>query len=212
MADYPKSKNWEALKKKYKIPNGAVKGIKMAKEIDAFHNAYDNVSGPTASKKRVPIAEALENKMSAYITALSKNKKAIKLYDGFEKEFLKDYLGKIHFLKNDLKRYDADAKLYQAEIAKFFSAVHRLEANKAKVSKDDIEKFKSGPLRGLSALGKSVKNIDPREIDGWLGTINDGVQKLPASPTPTQLSDFVDITVKTADEVAKLARGLGLVK
>ena len=211
MADYPKVKDWEALKKKYKIPNGAVKGVQVGKAIETFHKGWDTVSGPTAAKKRIPIGQALENSLAAYISALSKKKKDIKQYPAFEKEFLDKYLGRVNFLKEDLKRYDADAKLYTAELAKFFSAVHRLQANKAKVTRDDIIVFKGGPMRGLSALGKSVKKVDPTKIDALLGPINLAVDKFPAILTREQIDKFVDKIVETADEVAELARAQNLV-
>lgn len=212
MADYPKRAQWKALKKKYSIPDGAVKSIEVGKELDAFHKAYDNVKGATAPAQRATIAEGLEKKLGAYLTALSKNKKAYKQYAGFEREFLDDYLGRLNFMKKDLKRYSADRETYQAEIVKFFSAVAKLEANKPKVTKDILEKFKSGPLRGLSAVGSKAKGVDTKAIDDWLGTINDAVQNLPKDPSRQQLDDFIDATVKTTEEVAKLARAQGLVK
>jgi hypothetical protein len=212
MADFPKRTDWQKLKKKYNIPDGGAKGINVGKELDAFHKAYDGVKGANLPKQRHAIAEATEKKLAAYISAMSKNKKSYKLYAGFEREFLDDYLGKLNFLKRDLKRYYADYETYQAELTKFFSAVAKLEANKSKVTKNVIEKFKSGPLRGLSAVGSNAKGVDTKKIDAWLGTVNDAVQKLPATPTQKEIENFVDATVKTADEVAKLARAQGLVK
>jgi cell division protein FtsB len=212
MADYPKRTDWQKLKKKYSIPDGAVKNFNIGKELDAFHKAYDGVKGATAPQQRVVIAEGLEKKLAAYLSALSKNKKSYKLYTGFEREFLDDYVGKINFMKRDLKRYNADFEVYQAEITKFFAAVAKLEANKSKVTKDILEKFKSGPLRGLSAVGSKAKGVNTKAIDGWLGTINDGIQDLPAEPSRKQLDEFIEATVKTTEEVAKLARAQGLVK
>lgn len=212
MADFPKRTDWQKLKKKYSIPDGAVKGFNVGKELDAFHKAYDGVKGANLPKQRHAVAEATEKKLAAYLSAMSKNKKSYKLYAGFEREFLDDYLGKLNFMKRDLKRYYADYEVYQAEIVKFFSAVAKLEANKSKVTKDVLEKFKSGPLRGLSAVGSKAKGVDTKKIDAWLGTVNDGIQKLPLNPTRKELDEFVDATVKTAEEVAKLARAQGLVK
>jgi hypothetical protein len=212
MADFPKRTDWQKLKKKYSIPDGAVKGFNVGKELDAFHKAYDGVKGATAPQQRAVIAEGLEKKLATYLTGMSKNKKSYKLYAGFEREFLDDYVGKLNFMKKDLKRYNADREVYQAEIVKFFSAVAKLEANKSKVTKDILEKFKSGPLRGLSAVGSKAKGVDTKDIDAWLGTINDAVQKLPKDPTRTDLDNFVEATVKTTEEVATLARAQGLVK
>ena len=212
MADFKKEKDWLALKKKYKIPNGAVKGIQMEKALKTFHAQYDSVSGPTASRKRVVIAEALEKQFAAYISALSKDKKEHKLYAGFEKEILNDYLGKINFLANDLKRYDADAKLYQAELAKYFHAVHKLDADKASVTKEDLEYFNQGPQRGLSALGKSVKKVDPRKIDAALGLINTAIQTAPKEMSQEELTALAGKILEWSEAIATEGRALGLLK
>jgi hypothetical protein len=56
--------------------------------------------------------------------------------------------------------------------------------------KDELEKFKSGPVRGLTAVGKSVRGVDIREIDVSLGKINTAVQALPKAPTDTEIKGF----------------------
>ena len=200
MADFPKSKDWKDLKKLYGIPNGAVKGIEVGKALDEFHQAYDSVSGLTASKKRVPIAQELENTLAAYLSKLQAKKSTIKKYDAFEKVFLDKYVGRIHFLKEDLKRYSADSTLYTAELAKFFHDVHQLEPHRATVTRDDLHKFNSGPMRGLSALGKGVQKVDPREIDKALGPINKAIDALPATPDRETLDKLMGALLKAADE------------
>jgi hypothetical protein len=231
MADFPKRSNWRDLKKKYKIPDGAAKGIEVGKALDAFHKAYDSVSGPTAPKKRVPIAEGLEKLLADYISAVSKNKKSIKLYDGFEKEFMKDYLGKIHFLAGDLKRYNANSTLYQAEVAKYFKGVMVLKSKRGKATPEDVQYFNQGPQRGLSALGKSVQGIDVRKIDAALGKINTLIQTMPKTVAATDLKKLskleaakavkangvivdkvIDGILENSEDIAAEAVTLGLVK
>lgn len=198
MADFPKKADWNNLKKKYKIPNGAVKNIEVGKALDNFHKAYDNVKGITAAKQRVPVAEGLEKLLASYISALSKNKKAHKLYSGFEKEFLDDYVGRIHFLVGDLKRYFADTSLYQAEVAKYFKGVMVLKTKLGKSTPEDVQYFNQGPQRGLTALGKSVKGIDVRQIDTALGKINTLIQTMPKTVVASDLKKLNKIKAEEA--------------
>src|SRR6266542_1231842 len=193
----PKRSEWKTLKTKYGVATGAVSGVDVGKALDSDWN-----SGATTPKEQYASPEALEKVLPAYIGKLDKKK--VKQYDPFQKIFLNAYLGEAHKLKEDSKRYYADAETYKKELAKFFSATHQLK--KGTTTKNDLEKYKSGPLRGLSALGQSVRKVDLSEIDGWLGTINDNIQKLPATPTRQQLDDFVEVTKKTAEKVADLAQ------
>jgi hypothetical protein len=49
-------------------------------------------------------------------------------------------------------------------LIKFFTAVKSLD--KTRTIKAELEKFKSGRVRGLSALGKNVRGADVAHIDG----------------------------------------------
>jgi hypothetical protein len=197
----PKHSEWKTLKTKYGAATGAVSGIDVGKALDKYWN-----SGAKTPKEQYASLEALEKTLAAYISKLDKKK--VKQYAAFQKVFLDNYVGEAHKLKEDSKRYYADAETYKKELAKFFTATQQLK--KGSTTKDQLEKYKSGPVRGLSALGKSVRKVDLSDIDGWLGTINDAVQKLPATPSRSQLDDFVDTTIKTAEKVAELAKAKGL--
>ncbi len=193
----PKHKDWLALKKKYSVPAGAVSSVNVGKALDVYWQA----PGSTPADQ-LAILEPLGVKLKAYIEKLDKKK--IKQYAAFQKEFLDDYLGEVHKQINDSKRYKATAALYKTELAKFFTAVQAL--NKATTTKSEIEKFKSGPVRGLSAVGSNARGVDPTEIDKWLATINTAVQSLPSNPSRSEIETFIDATVKTAEAIAKQAK------
>jgi hypothetical protein len=193
----PKRSEWKILKTKYGVATGAVSGIDVGKALDSYWN-----SGAKNAKEQYASLDALEKVLAAYISKLDKKK--VKQYALFQKAFLDDYVGEAHKLKEDAKRYYADIDTYKKELAKFFTATQRLKTGVT--TKDDLEKYKSGPVRGLSALGKSVRKVDISDIDGWLGTINEAVQSLPATPTRQQLDNFVEATIKTAEKVSALAK------
>jgi hypothetical protein len=194
----PKRSEWKTLKAKHQVADGAVSGINVGDALDKYWN-----SGATTAKEQLASLEALEIKLNNYMTKLDKKK--VKLdYPGFEKEFLNKYLGEAHKLKEDAKRYNANVDLYKKELIKFFTAVQALD--KKKTTKAELEKFKSGPVRGLSALGKNVRGADLTHIDSWLGTINDAIQKLPKDTTQKDIETFIDATLKTAEEIKKLAQ------
>jgi hypothetical protein len=193
----PKHSEWKALKTKYGVATGAVSGIDVGKELDLYWN-----SGATTPKEQLAALTALEVKLAAYISKLDKKK--VKQYAPFQKEFLDKYVGEAHKQKEDAKRYNANAELYKKELIKFFTAVQALD--KERTTKDDLEKFKSGPVRGLSALGKNVRGVDVTKIDEWLGTINTAVQALPNDASDAKIAVFIDATVKTAEQIKALAR------
>jgi hypothetical protein len=197
----PKHSEWKTLKTKYGVATGAVRGVDVGKALDRYWNS----NAKTAKEQHASLA-ALEKTLATYISKLDKKK--VKQYPAFQKIFLNQYVGEAHKLAEDAKRYYADADTYKKELIKFFTATQRLKTGVT--TKNDLEKYKSGPVRGLSALGKSVRKVDLSDIDGWLGTINDAVQKLPSDPSRRELDDFVAATIKTAEQVAKLAKAKGL--
>lgn len=196
----PKHKAWQDLKKKYGVGDGAVSGVNVGAELDRYWKANN-------AKEQMAALVSLEAKLNTYITKLDKKK--VKQYPQFQKEFLNEYLGEAHHLKEDLKRYSATADIYRKELAKFFTAVQKLDKKKSTAA--DLQKFRSGPVRGLTAMGKQAQGVDTKEIDAWLGTINDAVQKLPSAPSAAELEAFVTATVKTAEKIAKIARQQKLV-
>ncbi len=193
----PKRSEWKTLKTKYGVADGAVSGINVGNELDKYWN-----SGAQTAKDQLAALTALELKLNTYITKLDKKK--VKQYDPFQKEFLNKYLGEAHKLKEDSKRYNANVDIYKKELVKFFTSVQALD--KTRTTKEDLEKFKSGPVRGLSALGKNVRGADVSQIDGWLDTINEAVQKLPKDPSRGEIETFIDATIKTAEKVKELAQ------
>jgi hypothetical protein len=195
----PTRKQWQDTKKKYGVPDGAVSGINLGQEIDKYWKS-------NTAKEQAAALTVLETKLNTYITKIDKKK--IKQYPAFEKDFLNNYLGQAHFMREDLKRYAANAEVYKKELMKFFTAVQKLD--KQKSTEGDLQKFRSGPVRGLTAMGKNLKGgYDTRQIDGWLGTMDAAVLKL-NKPSQQQIAGFVDATIKTAGEIQKAAKAQGL--
>jgi hypothetical protein len=199
----PTRKQWQELKKTYGVPAGAVSGVDVGKALDAYWN-----SGAKNAVQQGASAATLEVILAKYISKLDKKK--VKNYTAFQKIFLDDYVGEAHTLAADAKRYNANKDVYKAELVKFFTAAQQLKVGKT--TKNDLEKFKSGPLRGVSALGKNAAGVDPTKIDEWLGTVNDGIQNLKSDVSRQELDTFVEATLKTVNEVRKLAKAQGLVK
>ena len=184
------------------MADGAVSGINVGDALDKYWN-----SGAKTPKEQMASLEILETKLNSYITKLDK-KKVKKDYDDFQKVFLNKYLGEAHKMKEDAKRYNANVDIYKKELIKFFTAVQALD--KVRSTKTDLDKFRSGPVRGLTALGKSVRGADVTEIDKWLGTIDAAVLKLHADVSRTDIATFIDASIKTAEEIKKLAKAQNL--
>jgi hypothetical protein len=65
-------------------------------------------------------------------------------------------------------------------------------------------------VRGVTAVGKSVKAVDVRPIDTLLGHIDAGVLALPKTPTDAEIHAFIAATLKTTEDIRKAAVALGL--
>ena len=93
----PSRKQWQAEKKKYGIPDGAVKGVDLGKELDKVAKAASGgVKGQAAYvaalKSYLPIA-------SKYITTLGKDAKTkakIAKWAEFQKNFLDEFVQPAH--------------------------------------------------------------------------------------------------------------------
>jgi hypothetical protein len=197
----PTRKEWKALKSKHKVADGATKGVSVGEALDKYWN-----SGAKNAKQQQASLATLELALNSYITKIDK-KKVQKDYPVFEKTFLDKYLGEAHKQKQDAGRYNANTDLYKKELIKFFTAVQAL--NKSTSDATALDKFRSGPVRGVTALGKNVSGVDVTEIDRWLGTIDAAVLAFHADMKRyerTKIEEFVTATIKTAEEIKKLAQ------
>ena len=138
------------MQKKYGVPGGAA-----TKAIGAYWS-----SGASTPKTYMAAYTALETALVAYIGKVDKKK--VKDYPGFEKDFLNKFIGQVHKERMDTERGMATLSTYKAEIAKFMSMVQKL--NKDKSTKVDLEKFKQGPARGLSAMASRARGLEPEEV------------------------------------------------
>lgn len=198
--EIPKRKAWQDLKKKYGVPDGATVGVKVGDELDLY---WKSISSP---KTIVAAAARVEEKLATYIKKIDKKK--VKDYPKFEKEFLDNFLAPAHLKGVEMKRMAADKKIIQGELANFFNGVTKLDP--AKSSLDDLQKFKSGPLRGLYAVGKSARGVDLRDIDKLCAPLNDGIDKLPKDISQQDLGVFVKKIFTTAKAVQADAKDKGI--
>jgi len=209
MAEIPARKDWVIFKKKYGVSDAASSKVKLGEALDAYFK-----TPATTLKQQTALLEALETKLNTYITTIDKKK--VKKYPEFEKAFLDTYLHVAHLKKEDAKRYNASAAVYKTELSKFFTAVQALspKMNAKGVAtphlKEELDRFRSGPVRGVTAVGKNVKAVDVREIDTLLGHIDAGVLALPKAPTDDQIHAFNAATLKTTEEIRQAAVALGL--
>lgn len=200
----PTHTNWKALKKKHEVSKGAVRGVNVGKLLDAYHRSVK--SGVQHSRANSTAAEALEKGLARYISKVEK-KDVEKDFSAFKRTFLEDYVGAANFFKEDFKRYKADADTYRKELVKFVHAVTKLKPNATTV--DDLNKFKSGPLRGLSAVGSSLK-FDLSDINKVASRIQKIIEKTPAAATPELLEKIRGAISEGTVEIAKAAKKLGL--
>jgi len=197
----PTHKEWIAVKKKFGVADKAGKNS-VGKALDAYWKS----NAKTPKEYQVALTK-LEAELNKYITTIDKKK--VKQYDAFQREFLNKYLGQAHKEKNDTMRAMATLKTYQAEIAKFMTAVQKLDP--AKTKKVDIDRFKSGPVRGMTAMARSVRGLSTEQvkvlndINGWLGTIDKAIDTMPNTVDRQGIKDCVLATRKTAEKIADLA-------
>src|SRR5258708_14731973 len=196
--EIPARKDWVVFKKKYGVSDAASSKIKLGEALDAYFKTPAHTL-----KEQTALLEALETKLNTYITTIDKKK--VKKYGEFEKRYLDTSLHVAHLKKEDAKRYNASAAVYKTELSKFFTAVQALSPKmnvKGEATthlKDELEKFRSGPVRGVTAVGKSVKAVDVRPIDTLLGHIDAGVLALPKTPTDAEIHAFIAATLKTTE-------------
>jgi hypothetical protein len=200
----PTRKQWLALKKQYGVADGAVKGINVGAELDKYWKSIGSASG---AKGQAIALGLLEPKLAEYISKLDKSK--VKKYAELQKKYLDEYVGQAHYMREELKRLDGSTGAYKKQLTMFFGAVQHLD--KKKTTKSDLDKFRQGPVRGVTAAGKTFRGgIDVSDIDKWLGTIDTAVLKMSDKTTQNEIANFVDATIKTAEQVAKLAKAKDL--
>jgi hypothetical protein len=164
----PTRKKWQELKKKHQVADGAVSGVDLGKALDTYE--AEAKTGIQFAKVNEAAAEKLEKVLATYISKLDP-KKVKKDFNAFKKTFLDDYVGAAHAKKEDFKRYSADLGTYKKELASFFAAIQQLKPGET--TSAELQKFKSGPVRGLSAVGSGLRaaNVDLTQINAHAATI-----------------------------------------
>ncbi len=199
----PTVKEWTELTKKYGVPGGTA-----TKAFEAYWN-----SGASTPKTYKIAYTALEKALVAFIGKV--NKKKVKDYPGFEREFLNKFLGQVHKELVDTERGMATLSTYQAEIAKFMAMAQKLD--KQKGTRDDLARFKSGPARGLSAMASRARNLTSEQllvlnkITEVVKGVDTIVDKMPAKTTQTDIAKYIGQIIDIAEEIAALAKNGGIV-
>ncbi len=202
----PSRTKWKALKKTHEVADGAVSGVDLGKALDAYDAAVK--AGVRFALANADAAEKLEKTLATYISKLDK-KKVKKDYAKFEKTFLDDYVGAAKAKKDDFKRYSADAETFKKELTSFFTAIQKLTPNKT--TDAELQKFKSGPLRGLSAVGSGLRdaNVDLSEINKHAADIQKLIDAA-AGKDGAVIEKVREAIVKLAEDLAAEARQQGL--
>ena len=195
----PKRADWQKLKAAAGVPDGAAKGINLGDVLDKFHKAYDGAKTPA---DRIKVLQPLALQLADYVKKV--DKKGVKDYAKFEKAFLDNYIGAAHELIEDLKRYNASADVYGKELLKLFAMATKLKKTGATLA--EIQAFKSGPLRGASAVGSNAKGVDTSRIDAVLAPVNKVIDKLPAKPDQAMLDAVVRHVHLAVERVGELAK------
>jgi hypothetical protein len=203
----PPVSKWTTLIAKHKAPDTAG-GVTVSKALAAYWN-----SGASTPKTYMAAYMALETALGKYIGKVDKKK--VKDYEAFEKSFLNDFIGQVHKDRTDTERGMATLSTYKAEIVKFMTMVQKLD--KKKSTRTDLEKFKQGPARGLSAMASRARGLKPEEIQ-VLNAITNEVKKvdtvvdtMPATPTQTQLTGYVTSILTIAEDIRVLAKNGGII-
>ncbi len=202
----PTVKEWTTARTKYGAPDTAG-GVTVSKAFAAYW-----ASGANTPKKYMVAYVALENALAKYIPKVDKKK--IKDYAGFEKAFLDGFIGKVHKERVDTERGMANLNTYKAEVVKYMTMVQKLD--KTKTLAIDLERFKQGPVRGLSAMASRAAGLTTeqaavlKKIDLELKKVDYLVDHMGATPTRTQLSGWVTDIIKNAKVIAKIAKEGGI--
>lgn len=203
----PMHKDWKEFKKKYKVPDGVVKNVHLGKAIDAYWANAKQSMKPKDIRANIAECEKLEKIFVDYISKFPKDK--VKDYNAFSKAFLDNFGNVARALKEDWKRYVADAAVYTKELLHYFSMVQKLAKGKTTIK--ELEQFKSGPMRGLSAVGSSLQGYDLSGINTPLGPINMTIDGYRGNATREQIDDTIDEIFTATLAVKKAATELGLV-
>ncbi len=202
----PTRAKWKALKKTHEVADGAVSGVDVGKALDTYDAAAK--TGIRFALANADAAEKLEKTLATYISKLDK-KKVKKDYAKFEKTFLDDYVGAARAKKEDFKRYSADADTFKKELTSFFTAIQHLAPNKT--TDAELQKFKSGPLRGLSAVGSGLRdaNVDLTAINKDAADIQKLIDAA-AGKDGAVIEKVREAIVKLAENLAAEAKKQGL--
>jgi hypothetical protein len=200
--DIPNTSKWTALYTKHGAPDGGV-----TKAMNAYW-----ASGANTPQKFLVAYGNLEKVMATYISKVSKDKKLkakITDYEKFEKTFLDTFLGVAHKNRLDTERGMAGIKNYKAELIKFMAMVQKLSPTKATAL--DLERFKQGPARGLSAMASQARGLTKEQLT-VANAIRDEVKKVdtivdtkPANATQKQINALVKQIITVAKNIREIA-------
>jgi hypothetical protein len=207
----PSRNQWRTAKKKYGVPDGAVKGIDLGKELDKVSKAASGgVKGQAAYVAALKVYLDIASK---YLTTLGKDQKAkakITKWAEFQKHFLDEYVQPAHETIENVKLAADGKKFYKVQLQKWFQAVQKLDPKKS--TYNDCEVF-TRQTRNLDSAALRTKGaVDKAEVSPMSGKIDAAFKKLDSKTAgPNEIGTFVKKARAAANEVADWAKTKDLV-
>jgi len=205
----PTRKQWQAEKKKYGVPDGAVKGVDLGKELDKVAKA--NAGGMKAQAAYVAALKVYLPVASKYITTLGKDAKTkakIAKWSEFQKMFLDDFVQPAHQMIENVKLAADGKKFYQQQLQKWFQQAQKLDPQKS--TYDDCEKF-TRQTRNLDSAALRTKGaVDKAEISPLSGKIDAAFGELKHDAKQADIAEFVKDARAAMKEIADWAEAKGL--
>ena len=201
-ASMPLRKDWQDFKKKHKIGDGAVSGINLGKVLEDYWKNLD-----PSPKKNLAAAVEVEKVMINYITKYSKAHKDAK-YKASIDAFMKDILGECKKVQKDFELMIGGVDAYCKVVLELVSATQQLTS--ADTTKADLEKYKSGQLRKLGAVGSKTNGVDQTEINKYLGKINEIIDKMPGDSSREFIAKFVSAIIKSVELIVADCKKQGI--
>jgi hypothetical protein len=206
----PKRNDWKALKTKYKIGDAAVMGINLGQSLDNFHAKFKE--GLLHARGNAAAAKELDRTTTAYLQKIMKNKRSIKDWPAFERDFGKDYVEAPRALAEEQETFAAECEAFAKHVTLVRSAVGKLPKAGATIAQ--LTALRDGALKDILEAAAHVKHaFDAAALCKLLSSAVKGINLMEQredKTTPEVINGFVE-TLKTATEqLVKRAKELGL--
>jgi hypothetical protein len=182
----PIRKEWQDMKKKYGVADGAAKGINLGAELDKYWKGI----GGGDRKKYLQQLELLHPILEKYIKTVPEAKVAKGKFGAFKAEFLKNYVNAVAGDIQGFKEQSGDLGAFTKRLSTFLDKVEALPDDADLAT---LQNFRSGDIRGMMATATVVKGFDGRIIDHLWKPFDDAINKLSATDSPAELKKIVKL-------------------